>query len=1587
MTTLVSTFPALVNIKSKTMKLRFLLLLLFFAPLPLLAQDFRPSCYQGQAGVITVRGGKMQAGIGGVVNIPTQDITPAAGTVTYFFLNLNGVPAVVTNTTGYPATNYFPICTVTKDGGGTITALVDSRPEYYFGGNVAGTLPNTNLACSATPAFDGTTNAAYSMTLCQNVTSSTVTGSPINGTLMAMNLCEDGTGGWTFTFPASFTVPAGLAFNTTANACNYLTWKYNGTNWTLISTSGSGAGVVPAGNNGDVQIKSGSSLAASGANDNGTSLNVSRNLSTKGPNPFIDVTMFGARATAFNAMPATTCTINSGSTTMSLPGGASTFINGDGIVCRGAGANVGVSTPSAPTVVPSSVTGPTGTGQTAAAAAGAITNQYCVVAADIGGGFSPCSAVTSVATANSLGVQTVTATSWIAQNAGIGSIVTVTTSAPHTLVVGTYISIVNDPNLNGFWKVNTVPDNTHFTFITANQVAFGFPASGGALATIYYWQANHITWPEVTNAIRYYVYGRTAGAMNLIGVTAPQSSTLCPTCLSGNPGPPTLVANMFDDYGASLTQNLSGFNVPDYVPTTPPVAAKNKDLVTTIVSGAGTTTLTVSGAASNSVVAQTMRIDNVGPIQLAINAATLNGSTTQGVLFFPATGQQGFQYETNSPLQLYCGSIGTLSIQQAGQINLGDMIYTLGGNNGARINWTGTPLNPNAGTASFSRGSWPQISTDHAWPMFYAANKGINFKNIVFSNRNPNQGYTYVADQGGGIPASTWENMVFVSGGANDTMNILFLIRGDSNGGADFTFTHVSFLTGPGSQAPGVTTTPAFYGDGMSSPILAQDTFLSLRTIYFRMLPQGLTAVFEQIYDEGGIEPMIGAYFTGGSAGLNLEMRGAVADTMGAPMFSYFGTMSGTAKIVPYSQVGSGQPFANGPGGIAIVGAGPAYAYGTVNTYPNIAVGLDGVMNTGNGIYSTQNINSALSVPNPLQFFVAGGTTTPTCSVAAGGSAPLTSYIYRVAPVFPNGGALAEGTYGPSSNTCTTTGGNQTVNISWPAVPGAVGYDVSENNISLGCNPGYRSGGNTNFFQRNAVGPSPCGFPPSPTAGGVTSAAGGGLSAAALRLNNVFSATLTATALTANRTHALPDASGTVLLDTTTTTAAGLAPSPYDNFNRANGGLGANWTTSFSTNGALTISSNTVINSAANDQNSYWTATPFNADQYAEVTIGATTPLAQGVGVSLRNSGTTNATTNLYACVQDQFSVVLWKFTNGAQAFMTSTAHTAVAGDRVRGQIIGINLTCTVTSALGATTTITISDSAFPTGPPGIVIRHTVGTLVNWTAGSIPNNSAYVTTTLGEQQFNGHQHINNGALVVGNYPPASTGSALINGQFYSQGGISDLSTTASLPLCTDANKKFVTGGTDCTAAIASTLTNKTIDAEGTGNLITIPFKPFIGAALCNNATAGPSMNLPTAAAPTVNCRTGSNVQEGTLDFADADSAQFGYMLPSDWTGAIDARALFFSPDTSGTVIWNIATACAAVNGSATDDTAFNTASAFGTVTLGATANGQWVATVTGITASGCSAGNGITFKVSRAADSATSRARLKGIELTMRRAM
>jgi hypothetical protein len=188
--------------------------------------------------------------------------------------------------------------------------------------------------------------------------------------------------------------------------------------------------------------------------------------------------------------------------------GGSGFVNGDGIVIRGAGANITLTTPGAPAVTPSGAAVFSGTGLTVQNTFGTSTYQYQVVARDIGGGYTAASSITTIANGPSaLGSVSVDVSSWTASK----TVVTVTTSSAHNLVAGQMVLIAGADGANGWWQVATVPNVTSFTFHTSSDTRLGAPTEGGASGRVTTWFCNRLTWTPVARAMAYFIYGRKAG--------------------------------------------------------------------------------------------------------------------------------------------------------------------------------------------------------------------------------------------------------------------------------------------------------------------------------------------------------------------------------------------------------------------------------------------------------------------------------------------------------------------------------------------------------------------------------------------------------------------------------------------------------------------------------------------------------------------------------------------------------------------------------------------------------------------------------------------------------------------------------------------------------------------------------------------------------------------------------------------------------------------------------------------------------------------------------------------------------------------
>lgn len=202
-------------------------------------------------------------------------------------------------------------------------------------------------------------------------------------------------------------------------------------------------------------------------------------------------------------------------------------------------------------------------------------------------------------------------------------------------------------------------------------------------------------------------------------------------------------------------------------------------------------------------------------------------------------------------------------------------------------------------------------------------------------------------------------------------------------------------------------------------------------------------------------------------------------------------------------------------------------------------------------------------------------------------------------------------------------------------------------------------------------------------------------------------------------------------------------------------------------------------------------------------------------------------------------------------------------------------------------------------------------------------------------------------------------------------------------------------GDGITADSSDTLTNKTYDADGTGNTLTLPSEWQIPTVSCAGTAGTVLWDTPASLAPTATCSAGSTntaLVRGVADFPDSDgdySMQTSLALPAGWTGTVDLAGQWRTTATSGDVVWQVQTVCRADG--EVDDAAWNAAQTIVETAKGTT-NQLNELSLSGVTMTGCAAGELFHLRILRnrthASDTIAAVVSLAGpIRLTMRRAL
>lgn len=181
--------------------------------------------------------------------------------------------------------------------------------------------------------------------------------------------------------------------------------------------------------------------------------------------------------------------------------------------------------------------------------------------------------------------------------------------------------------------------------------------------------------------------------------------------------------------------------------------------------------------------------------------------------------------------------------------------------------------------------------------------------------------------------------------------------------------------------------------------------------------------------------------------------------------------------------------------------------------------------------------------------------------------------------------------------------------------------------------------------------------------------------------------------------------------------SAGQFQSQYDNFNRANGAIGANWTVN---SGGFNVTSNTIISTGAAIENAaswltgVFSLNPFSTTQFSQVTITKLNGTTDFPGVGVLMSGSSLPTG--YMCQESTTSIAIFKYIANVQTILTNPASTGNVGDRLLLTVDGSgNLTC----YKNGVSTATAQDRQIQSGSPGIVNFGNVATMDNWSGGNI----------------------------------------------------------------------------------------------------------------------------------------------------------------------------------------------------------------------------------------------------------------------------
>jgi hypothetical protein len=205
-------------------------------------------------------------------------------------------------------------------------------------------------------------------------------------------------------------------------------------------------------------------------------------------------------------------------------------------------------------------------------------------------------------------------------------------------------------------------------------------------------------------------------------------------------------------------------------------------------------------------------------------------------------------------------------------------------------------------------------------------------------------------------------------------------------------------------------------------------------------------------------------------------------------------------------------------------------------------------------------------------------------------------------------------------------------------------------------------------------------------------------------------------------TCSVADGSGTVasaaITDVAVTCSAGTATSASDDFDRADGSLGPNWTAT--TDGSMTITSDQAVGANAyGNSGDMWTADSFTSDQYSQIEVSATALSGtQWVGPAVRlQDGGLDGYVGIY--YWNNGSPELEVFLRDSGSWTEIGRPYSTGGPLPAGTQLQLSATgSAITFYENGQQVITADDTTFTGGAPGILANGT-SPATDWSGGDI----------------------------------------------------------------------------------------------------------------------------------------------------------------------------------------------------------------------------------------------------------------------------